>query len=179
MALRWVGPLCMRPKTRAKPNACHADACARVQKATGKLARHVFRKRDQLLGGISAVADVEDDLKAAFMIARTSRASLKQSGEEIMRNVRVAGQTRRKQAYMELMEVRKAHGHAKRHAHGACELLLWQAWGCQRHAHLAIAGACRGHAWAWAFACTHRHGHSPCTLFHAAWDVCMHMGYLR
>ena len=37
---------------------------------------------------------------------RNSRASLKTSGEEIMRNVRVAGQTRRKQYYMELHEVR-------------------------------------------------------------------------
>lgn len=51
------------------------------------------------------MASVGDDLKAAFLIARTSRASLKQSGEEVMRNVRVAGQTRRKQYYMELHEV--------------------------------------------------------------------------
>jgi hypothetical protein len=54
---------------------------------------------------MSTVATVGDDLKAAFMIVRTSRASLKQSSEEIMRNVRVAGQTRRKQYYMELLQV--------------------------------------------------------------------------
>ena len=48
---------------------------------------------------------MEDDLKAAFMIARSSRASLQRSGEEVMRNVRVAGQTRRKRYYMELIEV--------------------------------------------------------------------------
>lgn len=80
-----------------------SPACA--QKATGKLARRVFVKRDQLLEGMSKVASVEDDLKAAFMIARTGRATLKQSGEEVMRNLRVAGQTRRKQGYMALMEV--------------------------------------------------------------------------
>ena len=55
---------------------------------------------------MSTVATVGDDLKAAFLIARNSRASLKTSGEEVMRNVRVAGQTRRKQYYMELHEVR-------------------------------------------------------------------------
>ncbi len=89
-------------------HACHeliSMPPAPPQKATGKLSRRVFTKRDQLLNGLSTVASVGDDLKAAFMIARTSRASLKQSGEEVMRNVRVAGQTRRKQYYMELIQV--------------------------------------------------------------------------
>ena len=84
-----------------------------TQKATGKLSRHVFRKREQLLTGINNVASVEDDLKAAFMITRSSRASLKQSGEEIMRNMRVVGQTRRKQHYMELLEVRGRVGEGR------------------------------------------------------------------
>lgn len=73
----------------------------------------MFRKREQLLTGINNVASVEDDLKAAFMITRSSRASLKQSGEEIMRNMRVVGQTRRKQHYMELLEVRVQGGGGK------------------------------------------------------------------
>ena len=51
------------------------------------------------------VSSVEEEVKKAFIIVRTGRMSLKQSGEEIMRNLRVTGQTRRKQNYMELMEV--------------------------------------------------------------------------
>ncbi len=65
----------------------------------------MFKKRDVLLEGIAAVASVEDDIKAAFMIARTSRASLKQAGDEVMRNLRVVGQTQRKQNYLELLTV--------------------------------------------------------------------------
>eukprot|EP00195_Chlamydomonas_chlamydogama_P017399 CAMPEP_0202911778 /NCGR_PEP_ID=MMETSP1392-20130828/55880_1 /ASSEMBLY_ACC=CAM_ASM_000868 /TAXON_ID=225041 /ORGANISM="Chlamydomonas chlamydogama, Strain SAG 11-48b" /LENGTH=239 /DNA_ID=CAMNT_0049602407 /DNA_START=52 /DNA_END=768 /DNA_ORIENTATION=- len=76
-----------------------------VEKASGKLSRHVMKKRDQLIHGINTVASVEDDLRAAFMITRTSRSGLKQAGEEIMRNLRVTGQTRRKRGYMELLEV--------------------------------------------------------------------------
>ena len=93
-----------------------------VQKATGKLSRRVFTKRDQLLNGLSTVASVGDDLKSAFLITRTSRASLKQSGEEIMRNVRVAGQTRRKQYYMELHEVRRLMAHEEIYSLWACLL---------------------------------------------------------
>lgn len=48
---------------------------------------------------------VEDDLKAAFLISRSSRATLHAAAEEVSRNMRVVGQTRRKQAYMGLMEV--------------------------------------------------------------------------
>ncbi len=97
--------------------AAHGEsncACCCAQKATGKLSRRVFTKREQLLNGLSTVAAVGDDLKGAFMIVRTSRASLKQAGEEIMRNVRVAGQTRRKQYYMELIQVRSARGSSLR-----------------------------------------------------------------
>jgi hypothetical protein len=48
---------------------------------------------------------VEDDLKAAFLISRSSRATLKAAAEEVQRNLRVVGQTRRKQSFMEVMEV--------------------------------------------------------------------------
>lgn len=85
-----------------------------MQKVSGKLARHVFKKRDQLLDGITTVTAVEDDLKAAFMIARSSRASLRQSGEEIMRNMRVVVQTRRKRHCLELLEVGRGVGWQER-----------------------------------------------------------------
>lgn len=53
----------------------------------------------------AAVVLAQDDLKAAFLVTRTTRTSLKQAGDEVMRNLRVAGQTRRKQGYLELLEV--------------------------------------------------------------------------
>ncbi|KAG2448902.1 hypothetical protein HYH02_006250 [Chlamydomonas schloesseri] len=76
-----------------------------VETVSGRLSRHVNKKRDVLLAGIDRVAEVEDDLKAAYHISRSSRASLKAAAEEVQRNMRVVGQTRRKQAYMEMMEV--------------------------------------------------------------------------
>ncbi|KXZ47615.1 hypothetical protein GPECTOR_34g774 [Gonium pectorale] len=76
-----------------------------VETVSGRLSRHVNKKRDVLLAGIDRVAEVEDDLKAAFMISRSSRSTLKAAAEEVQRNMRVVGQTRRKQSYMELMEV--------------------------------------------------------------------------
>ncbi|GFR44590.1 hypothetical protein Agub_g5868 [Astrephomene gubernaculifera] len=76
-----------------------------VETVSGRLSRHVNKKRDVLLAGIDRVAEVEDDLKAAFMISRSSRATLKAAAEEVGRNMRVVGQSRRKQSYMELMEV--------------------------------------------------------------------------
>ncbi|KAG2485571.1 hypothetical protein HYH03_015735 [Edaphochlamys debaryana] len=78
---------------------------AGVETVSGRLSRHVNKKRDVLLAGIDRVAEVEDDLKAAFLISRSGRATLKAAAEEVTRNIRVVGQTRRKQAYMELMEV--------------------------------------------------------------------------
>ncbi|GLC36679.1 hypothetical protein PLESTB_000129400 [Pleodorina starrii] len=76
-----------------------------VETVSGRLSRHVNKKRDVLLAGIDRVAEVEDDLKAAFLISRSSRATLKAAAEEVQRNMRVVGQTRRKQSFMELMEV--------------------------------------------------------------------------
>ncbi|GIL58297.1 hypothetical protein Vafri_13375 [Volvox africanus] len=76
-----------------------------VETVSGRLSRHVNKKRDVLLTGIDRVAEVEDDLKAAFLISRSSRATLKAAAEEVQRNMRVVGQTRRKQSFMELMEV--------------------------------------------------------------------------
>ncbi|PNW77589.1 hypothetical protein CHLRE_10g443350v5 [Chlamydomonas reinhardtii] len=76
-----------------------------VETVSGRLSRHVNKKRDVLLAGIDRVAEVEDDLKAAYHISRSSRASLKAAAEEVQRNMRVVGQTRRKQAFMEMMEV--------------------------------------------------------------------------
>ncbi|MEW5316011.1 MAG: hypothetical protein WDW38_007404 [Sanguina aurantia] len=78
---------------------------AGVETAGSRLSRHVSKRRDKLLLGMSTVAEVEDDVKAAFALTRASRAALKVSAEEVMRNMRVAGQTRRKAAYMEVMEV--------------------------------------------------------------------------
>ncbi|EFJ46296.1 hypothetical protein VOLCADRAFT_93432 [Volvox carteri f. nagariensis] len=76
-----------------------------VETVSGRLSRHVNKKRDVLLAGIDRVAEIEDDLKAAFLISRSSRATLKAAAEEVQRNMRVVGQTRRKQSFMELMEV--------------------------------------------------------------------------
>ncbi len=44
-------------------------------------------------------------LQAAVATARTSRATIRAAEDEVKRHLRVAGQTRRKQAYMQLMEV--------------------------------------------------------------------------
>ncbi|PNH02757.1 hypothetical protein TSOC_011227, partial [Tetrabaena socialis] len=76
-----------------------------VETVSGRLSRHVNKKRDVLLAGIDRVAEVEGDIKSAFLISRAGRATLKAAAEEVARNMRVAGQTRRKQSYMELMEV--------------------------------------------------------------------------
>lgn len=64
-----------------------------------------MRKREQLIQGISTVATVEDDLKAALATTRSSRAGMRQAADEVQRHLRVAAQTRRKQSYMQLMEV--------------------------------------------------------------------------
>ena len=72
---------------------------------SSKLSRHVVKKRNELLEGVNTVTVVEDDLKAAFQLTKGSRQSLRTAAEEVQRNMRVVGQTRRKQAYMELMEV--------------------------------------------------------------------------
>ncbi len=80
----------------------HTRGC--VQAVSGKLSRHVMKKRDQLIKGIDVVASVEDDLKAALAETRTSRSTVRLAGEEVERHLRVTSQTRRKQAYMQVME---------------------------------------------------------------------------
>jgi len=53
-----------------RPMHAHRTTLVASQKATGKLSRRVFTKRDQLLQGMSTVATIGDDLKAAFLITR-------------------------------------------------------------------------------------------------------------
>lgn len=83
----------------------HAFYAIAAQTVSGKLSRHVMKKRDQLIQGINTVATVEDDMKAALATTRTSRAAMKQAAEEVQRHLRVAKQTKRKQSYMQLLEV--------------------------------------------------------------------------
>jgi hypothetical protein len=64
-----------------------------------------MKKRDQLLVGIDMVATVEDDLKAAVASTRSGRATLAAAEAEVQRHLRVTSQTKRKQAYMQCMEV--------------------------------------------------------------------------
>jgi hypothetical protein len=64
-----------------------------------------MKKREQLIQGIDTVATVEDDLKAALATTRAARATTRLAGDEVQRHLRVAGQTRRKQSYMQLMDV--------------------------------------------------------------------------
>lgn len=54
-----------------------------MQTAGSRLSRHVSKRRDKLLLGMSTVAEVEDDVKAAFALTRASRAALKVSAEEV------------------------------------------------------------------------------------------------
>lgn len=68
-----------------------------MQTVSGKLARHVSKKRDKLLEGIDLVAGVEERVKTAFLTARSSRSTMRTAAEEVARNLRVAGHTRRKQ----------------------------------------------------------------------------------
>ena len=70
------------------------------------------------------------------MITRTSRASLKQAGDEVMRNVRVAGQTRRKQYYMELHQVGQS-GMGGHRGTSRANVPPWAGvnWGMQRCPH--------------------------------------------
>ncbi len=76
-----------------------ASSC--VQTVSGKLARHVSKKRDKLLKGIDLVAGVEESIKIAYMTVRSSRSTMRTAGEEVARNLRVAGHTKRKQVSTE------------------------------------------------------------------------------
>ncbi|GFH06969.1 uncharacterized protein HaLaN_01697, partial [Haematococcus lacustris] len=76
-----------------------------VETVSGKLARHVVKKREQLLSGIDTVAKVEGDLKAALATTRTARLTLSQASQEVQQHLRVISQTRRKQQYLQLAEL--------------------------------------------------------------------------
>jgi hypothetical protein len=65
----------------------------------------VVKKSAELIEGINVVATVEDDLKAALATARTARDSVRASGVEVQRHLRVTSQTRRKQSYMQILEM--------------------------------------------------------------------------
>lgn len=82
-----------------------------MQTVSGKLARHVSKKRDKLLEGIDLVAGVEESIKIAYMTARSSRSTMRTAGEEVARNLRVAGHTRRKQVSQHGMQY-TTHIHA-------------------------------------------------------------------
>ncbi len=66
-------------------------------------------------------------VRVAFRLTYSCREKLRESSDELMRNLRVAGQTRRKRAWMELMQV-------------------WEGWGTQGGGwqKATAAGALRG-----------------------------------
>lgn len=70
-----------------------------------KLKRHVVQNQKMLIEGINNVALVEDDLKAAFLVTKSIRSALKFSAENVQRFIRVTEQTKRKQGYMEMLDV--------------------------------------------------------------------------
>lgn len=76
-----------------------------VEIVSNCLSRHVVKHHDILIDGINTVASVEDDLKAALLETTSGRASLKRACNDVQRLMKVTAQTRRKQGYMELLEV--------------------------------------------------------------------------
>lgn len=65
----------------------------------------MVKKSAELIEGMGMVATVEDDLKAALATARTARDTVRSSGQEVQRHLRVVSLARRKQSYMQVMEV--------------------------------------------------------------------------
>lgn len=78
---------------------------AAVEVVSGKLKRHVVQHNDKLIQGVSAVTSVEDDLKVAYLTTQATRSLLRGTLEDVERSRRVASQTRRKQGYLELLNV--------------------------------------------------------------------------
>lgn len=71
------------PKPKHKCRTLLPALSQPAQTAGSRLSRHVSKRRDKLLLGMSTVAEVEDDVKAAFALTRASRAALKVSAEEV------------------------------------------------------------------------------------------------
>eukprot|EP00879_Flechtneria_rotunda_P015646 GHRR01016368.1.p1 GENE.GHRR01016368.1~~GHRR01016368.1.p1 ORF type:complete len:341 (+),score=74.85 GHRR01016368.1:238-1260(+) len=77
---------------------------AAVEVVGVRLAKHVVKNQDKLVAGITNVAEVEDDLRAAHVICQGSRAQLRMAADEVQRQIKVITCTRKKQACMEVLE---------------------------------------------------------------------------
>ncbi|KAK9817254.1 hypothetical protein WJX72_011915 [[Myrmecia] bisecta] len=69
------------------------------------LSVHVLQHYDKFVEGINQISTIEEELQQAHIVTKTARSDLAMTLHDVQCNIRVAHQTRRKQAYISLLDV--------------------------------------------------------------------------
>jgi hypothetical protein len=68
-----------------------------LQIVSKTLTRHVVLNHDKLIDGITAVTNVEDDLKACYVVCHGAKATVSASADDLARNIQVRQQQQQQQ----------------------------------------------------------------------------------
>ena len=69
------------------------------------LSIHVLKHYDKFVEGINQISEIEEGLQEAHILTKNARKDLAMTLHDVQCNIRIAHQTRRKQAYIGLLDV--------------------------------------------------------------------------